>query len=478
MIGKRTIVKLDVVKSSDITNIVESVTNVKFTSAFNRNVRQFIEGCLQEGNLRTGFIHQQVGDGLVVIFEEANDAHKFSEIVHMRSHEVNLSRLEPAKIWFRVGCATGLLDLETYDGCLHITVHRCEPRAEPHSTLIDSQMYSELSSEFQHHYDIEEIIEGKRHEKIRARRWMGGKNINQRQSSEFIKESEVLDLPNSSSDSFETFVLDKFGTITRRIPRDIKYILEFIEKEEIRMILLPTRTYMMGSNDNKGSSHEKPAHRVEITAFLMSQQPITRAQWKIVATWPIVNRKLREITCRKGSMTSPVVNVSWHDAMEFCDRLSLKTRYNYTLPTEAQWEYACRAGTLTPFSFGDTISPTYANYDSNYSYRSGPRSSPRGYTAPVEDFNIPNRFGLCNMHGQVWEWCLDHWHDNYINAPSNGNARIIEERVQRVIRGGSWKNEPKLCTSTYRRANDENIDYVDNVGFRIVRQIKSNNNNN
>lgn len=238
------------------------------------------------------------------------------------------------------------------------------------------------------------------------------------------------------------------------------------------MIIVLGGKYDMGSPGRKASSYEKPQHQVNIATFLISQHPITKFQWKVVAQYPAVNRELtRKVTNKKGAIDSPVVNISWHDAVEFCDRLSLKTGYQYLLPTEPQWEYACRAGTSTPFSFGETITSDYANYDGNYQYNSEPKSLFRGFTASVYNFDRPNRFGLCGMHGNVWEWCLDHWHDSYSNAPSDGSSWVSDHLKRRVIRGGSWKNEPKLCTSTYRKANDENDNCSDNVGFRIVRII-------
>jgi formylglycine-generating enzyme required for sulfatase activity len=120
-------------------------------------------------------------------------------------------------------------------------------------------------------------------------------------------------------------------------------------------------------------------------------------------------------------MIRPVEQVSWHDAMEFCSRLSQSTGRYYILPSEAQWEYACRAGTTTPLAFGETLSDELANYDAHTTYGSGMRGQYRQQTTTVKRFPA-NAWGLQDMHGNVWEWCLDHWHDSYEGAPTDGSA--------------------------------------------------------
>jgi formylglycine-generating enzyme required for sulfatase activity len=152
--------------------------------------------------------------------------------------------------------------------------------------------------------------------------------------------------------------------------------------------------------------------------------------------------------------------------MEFCRRLSQRTGLPFTLPSEAQWEYACRAGSTTPFAFGDTITPELANYDGNYSYANGPKGEYRQQTNPVGMFPA-NAWGLQDMHGNVWEWCLDHWHDSYKGAPIDGNAWVSGGEQSRLLRGGSWYSFPWRCRSAYRDHNQPgNAD--DYVGFRVV----------
>jgi formylglycine-generating enzyme required for sulfatase activity len=182
----------------------------------------------------------------------------------------------------------------------------------------------------------------------------------------------------------------------------------------IAMVKIPAGNFLMGSPTSEEShfTSESPQHEVNLGSFWMSQTPITQAQWVSVMGANPSHFKGNDL---------PVEQVSWHDAMEFCRRLSEQTGHIYTLPSEAQWEYACRAGTTTPFYFGNTITPDQANYDGNYTYNGGPRGEYRRQTTPVGMFP-PNDWGLYDMHGNVWEWCLDTWHPNYEGAPADGSA--------------------------------------------------------
>jgi formylglycine-generating enzyme required for sulfatase activity len=155
--------------------------------------------------------------------------------------------------------------------------------------------------------------------------------------------------------------------------------------------------------------------------------------------------------------------------MEFCHRLSQRTGRTYTLPSEAQWEYACRAGSTTPFAFGETLSPELANYDSTVSYANGPIGEKRGETTLVDSFPA-NAWGLHDMHGNVREWCLDRWHDSYQGAPFDGGAWLSNEaqepEVKRLLRGGSWTPGPRNCRSAYRDWGHPAYRY-DDWGFRV-----------
>jgi formylglycine-generating enzyme required for sulfatase activity len=163
--------------------------------------------------------------------------------------------------------------------------------------------------------------------------------------------------------------------------------------------------------------------------------------------------------------------VNWYDAVEFCDRLTHYTNRQYRLPTEAEWEYACRAGTNTPFHFGETITTSLANYngtDKKYGYYGlGPRGQYRQETTPVDQFGVANPYGLCDMHGNVYEWCQDHWHKNYYGAPTDGSAWLTDNQdAARILRGGAWSLDPWNCRSAYRYRYVRTY-WSDFIGFRV-----------
>ena len=145
-----------------------------------------------------------------------------------------------------------------------------------------------------------------------------------------------------------------------------------------------------------------------------------------------------------------------------------KTKTDYRLPTEAEWEYACRAGTMTPFHFGETLSSELANYRATETYAEGPQGEYREQTTPVGYFKVANAFGLYDMHGNVWEWCEDDYHPNYEGAPSNGSAWLSNDKdTLKILRGGSWFNQPRNCRSASRDSNNPR-NGSNSVGFRVV----------
>lgn len=248
------------------------------------------------------------------------------------------------------------------------------------------------------------------------------------------------------------------------------------------MVQIPDGEFMMGSPDDEAdrSGSEGPQHRVHVPEFWMGQYPVTQQEWRIVAEYPKVNRVLRLAPSRFRGTRLPVENVSWYEAVEFCDRIRQRTGFNYRLPTEAEWEYACRAGTVTPFHFGETITTELANYagtgggSSSGSYGDGPQGVYRGKTTSVDLFEGTNQFGLFDMHGNIWEWCQDHWHKNYDDALTDGSAwvdAVDSNRKPRILRGGSWSDNPTLCRSAYRYHNDP-VNRVDFIGFRVVLALK------
>jgi formylglycine-generating enzyme required for sulfatase activity len=249
----------------------------------------------------------------------------------------------------------------------------------------------------------------------------------------------------------------------------------------INMVLILGGTFQMGSPETELDRYEveSPQHLVTVPAFFMSEYPITKAHWLAVAQMPQIEIKLEDAPSYfKNGTDTPVENINWFEAVEFCARLSWHSGRIYRLPTEAEWEYACRAGSTTPFHFGETITTDLANYrgvdDENLNwsgfYGKGTKGIYRQETTPVDTF-LPNAFGLYDMHGNVWEWCLDHWHDDYQGAPIDGSAWISgDDNAGRVLRGGSWDLNPRYCRSATRNY-DSPDDRSSALGFRVVCEI-------
>jgi formylglycine-generating enzyme required for sulfatase activity len=240
------------------------------------------------------------------------------------------------------------------------------------------------------------------------------------------------------------------------------------------MVQIPSGSFLMGSPEDESQRHgsENPQHLVTIAPFFMGRCPVTQDLWRFVSSLPKVLRDLAPDPSKFKGNNRLVENVSWHDATEFCQRLVQHTGRFYRLPTEAEWEYACRAGTTTPFHFGNTITPEVANYRWSETYGQDGIKKEKDFrgTTPIGQFNISNRFGLYDMHGNIWEWCEDHWHDNYSKAPADGSAWIdpdASEDAARVLRGGSWANLPGNCRSASRYLDGAKF-RDDYYGFRLV----------
>ncbi|MEY4808853.1 MAG: hypothetical protein RLZZ206_3242 [Cyanobacteriota bacterium] len=239
----------------------------------------------------------------------------------------------------------------------------------------------------------------------------------------------------------------------------------------LTLVKIPAGSFRMGSpgDEPERSDDEGPQHDVTLGAFFMAQTPITQAQWRAVAAWQKVERDLDSDPSYFKGANRPVEQVSWFDALEFCRRLNQRTGQRYGLPSEAQWEYACRAGSTTPFHFGATLTPDLANYDGNYVCGNGPKGTYREQTTEVASFPA-NGWGLHDMHGNVYEWCEDHWHDSYNFAPGDDQPWLIPAAADdepRLLRGGSWVNDPRGCRSACRD-HDQPDDAGGNVGFRVV----------
>ncbi len=259
-------------------------------------------------------------------------------------------------------------------------------------------------------------------------------------------------------------------TITKQQGQNYYYEEALSDAVKFCMMLIPSGKFLMGrpKEEPERRDSESPQHEVTISQFFMAEYPVTQAQWKIVAAMPQVGRELEAAPSRFKGDNLPVEQVSWYDAVEFCKRLTIRTKREYRLPSEAEWEYACRAGTTTPFHFGETITTDLANYDGNFTYNNGSKGEYREKTTPVDHFGIANAFGLSDMHGNVWEWCADHYHEDYKGAPTNGDPWLNknEKKKLSIRRGGSWLGEARSCSSS-SRASLARVGTGDNLGFRV-----------
>ncbi|WP_292877899.1 SUMF1/EgtB/PvdO family nonheme iron enzyme [Nostoc sp. NMS1] len=263
---------------------------------------------------------------------------------------------------------------------------------------------------------------------------------------------------------FETVTVNKKGQVIKREPnKQAKFFKEDLGNGiTLDMVQIVEGSFNMGSppGENGRAKNEEPQHVVNVPAFFIGKFEVTQEQYQqIMVSTP---------SKFKGAKR-PVEQVSWNDAVEFCKKLSQKAGRNYCLPSEAEWEYACRAGTTTAFHFGETITTELANYEGDSTYASAPKGKNLQETTEVESFP-PNAFGLYDMHGNVWEWCQDTWHDSYKGAPSDGSAWIDNDNKIRMLRGGSWHDLPGKCRSASRNLNFRvGRDLMhSNLGFRVV----------
>ncbi len=266
---------------------------------------------------------------------------------------------------------------------------------------------------------------------------------------------------------FVTVMVDERGQVIARQPGQAHGFVEDLGGVKLEMVEIPGGEFMMGSNEH---DREKPPHRVNVRPFAMGRYQVTQAQWRAVAGYAKVKIDLNPAPSRFKGDNLPVEQVSWEEALELCARLSRETGKTYRLPTEAEWEYAARAGTTTPFAFGETITPEIVNYDGNYPYASAPKGRSRMKTVEVGNLGVANAFGLYDMHGNVREWCLDRWHNSYDGAPNDGSAwvDISATGSGRVIRGGGWGNYAVHCRSA-SRGHIALGNRSGSVGFRLVR---------
>jgi formylglycine-generating enzyme required for sulfatase activity len=298
---------------------------------------------------------------------------------------------------------------------------------------------------------------------------------------------------------FKTPLVGERGTVVEQLPGQARGFIEPLGATAIAMVEIPGGRFSMGAGaaevglalseaklaaeedgilpdeSYQALAAEIPQHAVDVKGFYMSRYEVTQAQYLAVMG------RLPNIDDDFVGPRMPVINVTWQEANDFCARLSQLTGRAYRLPTEAEWEYAARAGTATPFAFGETLNPQAAVYNSAIPYRKGPRGAARRGPSEVGELTPSNAFGLVDMSGNVWEWVADYWHGSYDGAPKDGSAwdepqTVYDEKEEeevldqsRIVRGGSWFSPAASCRSAARfrffpstRAN--------NVGFRVVAQ--------
>jgi formylglycine-generating enzyme required for sulfatase activity len=264
-----------------------------------------------------------------------------------------------------------------------------------------------------------------------------------------------------SAVEIETVKVNERGNITERQQGQVSAFREDLGNSiGLDMVAISDGQFVMGSpaeEEGRGDD-EGPQHTVKVPRFFMGRFQVTQAQYEAVMGKNPSNFK---------GADRPVESVSWDDAVAFCEKLSQRTGRTYRLPSEAEWEYACRAGTTTPFHFGPTITTDLVNFDGNNTYGAAPKGKYRGQTTDVGSFP-PNAFGLYDVHGNVWEWCQDVWHSSYEGAPTDGSAWVEgDNQTLRLLRGGSWGNLPANCRSAFRNGLARDSQYTDN-GFRLV----------
>jgi formylglycine-generating enzyme required for sulfatase activity len=279
-----------------------------------------------------------------------------------------------------------------------------------------------------------------------------------------LKSTQLKNYPPIEIASFESVTVRRDGRIDAYAEHQIRYFREplggnFWKKQYLEMAGIPGGNFVMGGStaEHKLAANELPQHRVEIEPFWLGRYPITQAQYQLL---------MGENPAYFRKDGHPIETINYYQAIEFCKVLSQKTGRAYRLPSEAEWEYACRAGTTTPFHYGATMMADLGNCDGRESYNRAPESEYRQETTPVGNFPS-NAFGLYDMHGNVWEWCSDHWHENYQCALSDGRPRLEGAANYRPLRGGAWSSPPRACRSASRCSMS--AFYADrSTGFRVA----------
>ena len=276
---------------------------------------------------------------------------------------------------------------------------------------------------------------------------------------------------------FQTMQFEKSGRVTSRKTGTAKFLAEDLgEGVTLEMVEIPAGNFVMGTPPGEDILEKKegPQHQVNVPAFFIGKYEITQAQWRAVSKLPRVKIDLDFNPSHFKGDDLPVDDLEWNECEEFCERLSRKTGHRYRLPTEAEWEYACRAGTTTPFAFGETITMDVANFGGN-SYQAVANHEGRNATTAVGILGVANGFGLYDMHGNVAEWCLDGPHWGYTGAPTDGSAWYSSRGPTdglntRILRGGDMQRPASRCRCAARAELCENCNSSEIAykGFRVV----------
>jgi len=260
---------------------------------------------------------------------------------------------------------------------------------------------------------------------------------------------------------FETVRVDQQGSVIERQTHGATVFDQDLGGGVVlELVAVPGGSFVMGSPRGQGYEDEWPQHRVTVASFLLGRYPITTEQWRAL---------MGAHVCRFKGPRLPAEQVSWAMATAFCRRLALATGRAYGLPTEAQWEYACRAGSSTPFSFGETITTDLANYNGEWTYRSEPKGIYRHTTTDSGSFP-PNDFGPYDMHGNLWEWCAD-WFVNRFPDASQVDPAGPTSAQWRVLRGGAWDCSYRYCRSAIRYWGASIRESIV-VGFRVSLELR------
>ncbi len=349
---------------------------------------------------------------------------------------------------------------------------------------------------------VEEITRGKqvpwRNSSTKALFYFTADEVAQSPPVKFVFQSKLRNQILSGLRPYQFYVpvLNERGTILNQQPGTAKYFIENSLPAPLAMIEIQGGRFEMGASAEEVSdaleqakkfdefdeetyevlSAELPQHGVNVQGFYMSRSEITQAQYfAVMGELPPIEPQFR-------GAEMPVVKVTFTEANEFCARLTKLTGRFYRLPTEAEWEYAARAGTRTPFAFGETINLQVAAYNSAIPYNKAPRGTRRAAPTEVGALNSTNAFGLDDMHGNVWEWCADYWHSDYDGAPVDGTSWDEPQEIDsddadeegaidssRIARGGSWSSPASRLRSASRYRFAPSV-RSSSVGFRVVAQ--------